>query len=293
MLILIADCYGKIIQFPLTEDLKEITIGSLSENDLSLPYKGVSRHHFTIVRKEKGWLLKDLGSTNGTRLNGRKVTESLLQPEDLIQAGIVELRVTESEEGNLVRFPESVAPPKSSVRTDEIPSGWAGQRANAFLSSKLIFPEGMIPGTSPQMVEIYQKLHSIVESDISVLLIGETGTGKEMFARMLYLSGKRSRGPFIAINCAAIPADLMEAELFGIGAKVATDVSQRTGKLVASDEGTLFLDELSAFPMELQAKILRAIDEKSVIPVGTHIPMRADFRLICATNEDPQELIRA
>jgi transcriptional regulator with PAS, ATPase and Fis domain len=140
-------------------------------------------------------------------------------------------------------------------------------------------------------VEIFQRVQSLIDSDVNVLLIGETGTGKEMFAQTLHHSGKRSRGPFIAINCAAIPSELIEAELFGIGEKVATDVEKRTGKIVLANHGTLFLDELSSFPVALQSKILRVIEEKKVTPVGMSVPVEIDFRLICATNETPGELI--
>ena len=104
------------------------------------------------------------------------------------------------------------------------------------------------------MLEIYQKIHSLADSDVSVMLIGETGVGKEIFARTLHLSGKRASGPFIAVNCAAIPEELAEAELFGIGEKVATDVKERKGKIVLSSGGTLFLDELSAFPWDFKQK---------------------------------------
>jgi DNA-binding NtrC family response regulator len=105
----------------------------------------------------------------------------------------------------------------------------------------------MIPGKSSTMVSLYQQMHSLAESDVSVLLIGETGTGKEMFARMLHASGKRASGPFIAVNSAAIPAELFESELFGIGEKVATDVSKRKGKFELAHEGTFFLTNWAHF----------------------------------------------
>lgn len=111
----------------------------------------------------------------------------------------------------------------------------------------------MVPGRSRVMTDIYQKLNSLAESDVNVLLIGETGTGKEMIARLLHLSGKRSLGPLVTVNCAAIPSDLAESELFGIGEKVATNVNQRKGKFTLADGGTLFLDELNAFPLPLQS----------------------------------------
>ncbi|MCI0414864.1 sigma-54 factor interaction domain-containing protein [bacterium] len=98
----------------------------------------------------------------------------------------------------------------------------------------------------------------------------------------------RSPGPFVAVNCAAIPSELFEAELFGIGQKVATDVVVRTGQIEMAHHGTLFLDELGSFPIALQPKILRAIEEKMVTRVGEHRSIPVDFRLITANNEDPR-----
>ena len=142
------------------------------------------------------------------------------------------------------------------------------------------------------MLEIYQKIHSLADSDVSVMLIGETGVGKEIFARTLHLSGKRANGPFIAVRLVrAIPDELAEAELLGIGEKVATDVKERKGKLVLANGGTLFLNELSAFPIGLQAKILRALEERVVYPVGENKGIPVNFQMISATNMDPQELI--
>jgi len=252
----------------------------------------VSRNHFTLTHQNDAWVLTDLGSTNGTRVNGNKIKEIQLNQGDLIQAGIVELSVQEADQTRIVRIPdESLSP--TFARTDKM-SDMAGMVAgNLFISEKLVFPHGMIPGTSRKMVELFQRIHTLVDSDVTVMLIGETGTGKEMVAQTFHQSGKRSRGPFIAINCGAIPAELVEAELFGIGEKVATDVGARPGKVLLANHGTLFLDELGAFPMSLQSKVLRVIDERKVTPVGKSAPEPVDFRLICATNEDPQELIKS
>ncbi len=292
MLILVANCLGKVIRFPLMDDRIIIRVGSLQESDLCLPYKGVSRNHFTLNCRKRGWFLKDLGSTNGTRVNGRKVEETELKHGDLIQAGIVELSIQEVDQNKFIKIPEETASRRLGSTDKMIDLADIGS-SNVFASDKLVLPLGMISGTSPKILDLFQRLHSLIDSDVSVLLIGETGTGKEMFAQTLHHSGKRSKGPFIAINCAAIPSELIEAELFGIGEKIATDVGPRAGKFVHANDGTLFLDELSAFPVGLQAKILRAIDEKKVTPVGKHVPVNVDFRLICATNEDPEELIRS
>ncbi len=218
--------------------------------------------------------------------------ESPIKSQDVIHAGIVEITIAESEDANLVHLPNEKASKRPENQTDKVGGFDEELQESIFASSKIIFPEGTIPGKSERMLEIYQKIHSLADSDVSVLLIGETGTGKEMFARMLQLSGKRSTGPFVAVNCAAIPSELFEAELFGIGEKVATDVHGRKGKIELANKGTLFLDELGAFPIALQAKILRAIEERAVTPVGEPRPVPVDFRLISATNEDPQDLIR-
>ena len=293
MLILVADCFGRTIQFPLTDEYKEVTVGSLPENHIYLPYKGVSKRHFSLIRSGNDWILTDFGSTNGTRLNGVKIEKSIIKPDDIIHVGMVELKVLESDLNRLIRIPTEKTESGRTDKTDRVGAFEPGLQESIFASSKLVFPEGMIPGKSSPMMSLYQRMHSLAESDVSVLLIGETGTGKEMFAHMLHSSGKRAQGPFIAVNCAAIPTELIEAELFGIGEKVATDVSKRKGKFELADHGTFFLDELGAFPIALQAKLLRAVEEKAITRIGEHQPIKVDFRLVSAMNEDPHELIQS
>jgi transcriptional regulator with PAS, ATPase and Fis domain len=291
MLILNVTCYGNTMSFPLKEDVQELTAGSLPDNHIYLPYRGVSRRHFSIIRKEKNWFVKDLGSTNGTRLNGIKVQENTLKVGDKVQAGVVECTLQNSDDEMLMGPDSKEFQVPDTNRTDEIGTLSPGIEDSHYSFPGLVLPEGMVLGRSKRMLEVYQRLHSLAESDVSIMLIGETGAGKELFARTLHLSGKRSSGPFIAVNCAAIPTELAEAELFGIGEKVATDVKERKGKLVLANGGTLFLDELSAFPMALQAKILRALEERIVYPVGEHKGIPVNFRVISATNMEPQELI--
>jgi len=151
----------------------------------------------------------------------------------------------------------------------------------------LAFPVGYVPGDSPVMRAFYVQLRPLVQGDLPVLLLGETGVGKEFLARILHDSSPRRRGPFVAINCAAIPADLLEAEMFGIGKGVATGVVERTGKFQMAERGTLFLDEIGDMPLELQAKLLRALQEKEVQPVGG-APVPVDIRVLAATNSDLQ-----
>ncbi|HEX9742092.1 MAG TPA: sigma-54 dependent transcriptional regulator, partial [Nitrospiraceae bacterium] len=138
---------------------------------------------------------------------------------------------------------------------------------------------------SPAMTSLYQQMRPLVGNDLPVLIVGETGVGKEHLAQTLHRSSPRGRGPLVAINCAAIPAELLEAELFGIGDRVATGVAARRGRFQQADGGTLFLDEIGEMPRNLQAKLLRALDEKHVHPVGAG-PVPVDVRVLSATNVD-------
>lgn len=294
MLVLVATCQGRIIQFPLGPSASEITVGSLPDNNIVLPYPGVSRRHFSICKTGRGWMVQDLASTNGILLNRKKVQQAHVQLGDLLQAGGVDFRIRQLEDQLFVSLTEEAGGDRPAARAGAITTTDVHSASSPAVSSfpRLKFPEGMVPGRSHRMNEIYEKLNSIVDSDVNILLVGETGAGKEMIAKLLHLSGRRSLHPFVAVNCAALPADLLEAELFGIGEKVATDVNPRKGKMALADQGVLFLDELSAFPMAQQAKILRAIEERVVYPVGEHKPVPVDFRLISATNMPPADLIR-
>lgn len=292
MLTLVTKLYDRTISFPLMNHLSEIAAGSLPENGIYLPYRGISRHHFTLIRDGAGWLLRDEGSTNGTVVNGEKARLVPLAAGDVIQCGMIEMRVEEDPDqagAILIGKPEPTPTPSG---TDRLSTMRDETGSVIFSFPKFVLPEGFILGGAHSILQICERLHPLVDSDVNVLFVGETGAGKEMFARMLHLSGKRANGPFVAVNCAAIPSELIEAELFGIGEKVATDVNQRKGKFASAEGGTLFLDELEEYPVPLQAKILRAVEEKAFAPVGETRVLHVDFRLVSATNQDPHELIQ-
>jgi DNA-binding NtrC family response regulator len=281
------------VEFPLIETSGELIAGSLPDNAIYLPYKGISRQHFSVSWKDGNWYVRDLSSTNGTLLNGQKISESIIRSNDIIQAGTMMIRVEASQQ----EFRPIEAVPTGSLlgdrkKTDKVGMVPLEQYSPIYSFTRLVIPDGMVMCQSQAMVEVYRKIDSICESDTNVMLVGETGTGKEMLAHMLHLSSRRASGPFEAINCAAIPTDLAESELFGIGEKVATNVNQRKGKMALADNGTLFLDELSAFPYDLQSKILRAVEERAVTPLGENRSVSVNFRLISATNLSPAELIR-
>src|SRR4030095_10724112 len=116
----------------------------------------------------------------------------------------------------------------------------------------LVFPPGYVPGDAPAMASLYAQMQSLVQGDLPVLLLGETGVGKEFLARILHASSRRRGGPFVAVNCAAIPEDLLEAEMFGIVKGADTGVAERAGRFQLAQGGTLFLDEIGDMPMPLQ-----------------------------------------
>ena len=145
---------------------------------------------------------------------------------------------------------------------------------------------GMI-GNSPPMLKLYDLLARIVRTDVPVLVLGESGTGKELVAKALHAHGPRRKGPFMAVNCAAIPASLLEAELFGhVKGSFTGAHRDREGYAAAADRGTLFLDEIGEIPLDLQSKLLRFLQDGEVRPVGSNVTRKVDARVIAATNRD-------
>jgi DNA-binding NtrC family response regulator len=158
---------------------------------------------------------------------------------------------------------------------------------------ELYFSPRHVVGRSSAMAEVYAQLRQLLRGDIPVLITGETGVGKEHVAETLYASSARREGPFVAVNCAAIPSDLLEAELFGIESGVATGVTARKGKFQLARGGFLFLDEIGDMSLELQAKLLRALQQLEIHPLGARAPEPIDVRIITATNTDLHALIAA
>jgi transcriptional regulator with GAF, ATPase, and Fis domain len=153
---------------------------------------------------------------------------------------------------------------------------------------------GEIIGACPSMLEVFRKLQKVAGTDISVLITGETGTGKELIAKELHRRSPRVDGPFITINCGAIPENLIESELFGhVKGAFTGAVMSRPGKFQAADKGTLFLDEIGELPLNLQVKLLRALQERVVFRVGDSKPEKVDIRVVAATNRNLEEEIRA
>ncbi len=155
----------------------------------------------------------------------------------------------------------------------------------------LQLPPGMIVGSSAAMRGLLAQVRATVKSDLNVLLLGETGTGKELFAGLIHNSGPAADGPFVAINCAAIPSELLEAELFGVVARVATGVDPRPGLFVQAQGGTIFLDEIGEMSERLQTKLLRVLQEREVLPLGGSVTRKIQVRVIAASNRDLERLV--
>jgi len=153
---------------------------------------------------------------------------------------------------------------------------------------------GEILGSSPRMQEVFRKVQKVAATDISVLITGETGTGKELIARELHSRSPRAKQPFITINCGAIPENLLESELFGhVRGAFTGAVGNKVGRFQSADHGTLFLDEIGEMPLALQVKILRALQEKVVVRVGDTNSETVDIRILAATNRDLDAEIKA
>jgi DNA-binding NtrC family response regulator len=151
-----------------------------------------------------------------------------------------------------------------------------------------------IVGRSEPIQQVLRRLAKVATSDATVLLSGETGTGKELAARSLHRGSNRASGPFVALNCATIPSSLAEAELFGHVRGAFTDAREpKSGRFEQADKGTLFLDEVGELPLDIQSKLLRAIQEREVLRLGAEQPIRLDVRLVAATNRELSDEVAA
>ena len=152
----------------------------------------------------------------------------------------------------------------------------------------------MLVGQSKQMREVFQLMEKAVKSNITVSITGETGTGKEVVAKSIHLNSARRKGPFVAVNMSAIPKDLVESELFGYEKGAFTGaMARKKGQFELADGGTLFLDEIAETDLNMQAKLLRALQEREFIRVGGEKPVPFDARLIIATHKDMSEEVRS
>ena len=233
-----------------------VRVGSRPGNDLVVADEAVSRIHFEIAVDAHGFRLRDLGSTNGTVVNGARALDVYLADGARIVAGTSEIAFS------LLPAPVEVALSK----------------AEQF---------GGLIGKSAAMRELFAKLERVAPTDSTVLVEGESGTGKELVAEAIHGASARREGPFVVFDCAAVPASLVEAELFGHEKGAFTGASvARPGCVAEADGGTLFLDEIGELPLDLQAKLLRVLEKREFRRVGARATTRVDIRVVAATNRD-------
>ncbi|MET0404778.1 MAG: sigma 54-interacting transcriptional regulator [Cystobacter sp.] len=238
-------------------DKERLRCGAHPTNDLVLAEdRTASRHHFEILNTERGWLLVDLNSTNGTFLEGARVDRAYLSAGAVVRAGSSTL---------------SFAPIDEEVTVEPDREGELG---------------GMV-GQSVHMRQVFALIKKIAPLDVSVIIGGETGTGKELVARAIHERSSRSKGPLVVLDCGAIPPHLIESELFGHEKGAFTGaVSERPGAFERAHGGTIFLDELGELRLDLQPKLLRVLENHEVRRVGGNDVLSVDCRVIAATNRD-------
>jgi DNA-binding NtrC family response regulator len=238
------------------------TVGSAPGADLVLTDRTVSRVHFEIGVSAEGFLLRDLGSTNGTYLEGYRVREVFLR--DGARLGVGQ---------TLIEF------------------GLDEREREVELSAQHTF--GPLAGADPSMRRLFATLTRIAPTDATVLIEGETGTGKELVAQAIHQHSRRRDGPFVVVDASSLPATLIESELFGHEKGAFTGATlAKAGAFEEADGGTVFLDELGELPLELQPKLLRVLEAREVRRIGSaHAPRRVDVRVIAATNRDLRRLI--
>ncbi len=231
-------------------------IGTHPSNDVTVDDPAVSRFHCRIVPDSMGWRVEDSGSTNGTFLEGLRILGAVLPQESVLALGESKIR----------------------IRIEK-------QAAKALVPMMPSF--GSLTGTGRAMRKLFALLEKVAASDINCFIHGESGTGKELVATEIVQRGQRADKPFVVVDCGAISPSLVESELFGHvrGAFTGAD-RDRVGAFEAADGGTVFLDEIGELPLEVQPKLLRALEQREIRRVGETKTRKVNVRVISATNRD-------
>ncbi len=238
-------------------------IGTDFSTTLRLPDPSVSRRHIELINRGGYVRATDLGSTNGSYFEGNRFERLDLGPGSVFRLGETELQV--------------VAPEKN----DPIPP-----------SEETSF--GRLLGKSRKMREVFAVLERAARTEATVLITGETGTGKEIVAEAIHEESERKTGPFVVVDCASIPSNLIESELFGhVKGAYTNAMTDRMGAFEAADKGTVFLDELGELPPSLQPRLLRVLETRRIKRVGANQFRPIDVRVIAATNRALEDEVRA
>ncbi len=239
-----------------THAAERCAIGSHPSNDLVIEDSTVSRFHCELAIAGSAVRVRDLGSRNGTLLGSVQLADAMVPGRTVLVLGNSEVRIDVADDLTQLAVSE-----RSSF--------------------------GGMVGESTVMREVFSQLEKIAASDATVLIEGETGTGKEGVAESIHDASPRASRPFVVVDCSAIPANLLESELFGHEPGAFTGANERRiGAFEQASGGTLFLDEIGELPLELQPKLLRALEAREVRRVGGRDLIRCDLRIVAATNRD-------
>lgn len=242
--------------------LPGIRVGTAADNDGVLTEHDVSRHHLELRTTQEGGVLQDLRSRNGTFIGTRPGTEAHLDPDPLSTLGHSRLSVRQQTEEHVISVP-------------------TGQNHL-----------GALVGASRRMQELYGLIRAAAPTQATVLLLGESGSGKELAARTLHeLSGRT--GPLVVFDASVADRELINSTLFGHTKGAFTGATRpRAGHFREANGGTLFIDEIGELPLELQPRLLRALENREVIPVGADRPVPVQVRVIAATHQDLPAMVQ-
>lgn len=241
-------------------DRTKIRVGRGPAADVRIDHDSMSGLHFELRLRKYGVELLDLASKNGTMLLGRRVFHVCVQPGDVIVAGACRIELVETSEIDV----------EQSIEARE---------------------DGLL-GISEPMRETFALLDKVAPREIPVLVVGESGTGKDVLARALHRRSRRAKGPFVVLDCGALAQGLAESALFGHRKGAFTGASEdRSGVFEEAEGGTLLIDEIGELPLPLQVKLLRALESSEVTRVGETTPRRIDARVVAATHRDLRKMV--
>ncbi len=239
-----------------------LTLGSSLDAGLPLKDSTVSRYHLELLPRGDGVRVRDLGSTNGTYIGGLRLTDAVIEEEVTLTVGTTRLRVSVEE--------EDLGKPTA---------------LNTF---------GKVLGKSPAMQQLFGVLSRVAPTESTVLLRGETGTGKELIAHAIHQGSSRRSAPFVVVDCASVAPTLIESEFFGhVRGAFTGATSDRDGAFLSADGGTVFLDEIGELPLELQPKLLRVLEAGTVRRVGDDQSRIVNVRVIAASHRDLEKEVEA
>ncbi|MEO8214741.1 MAG: sigma 54-interacting transcriptional regulator [Myxococcales bacterium] len=269
---------GQAVQpWPLPEQ-GEVLVGRAIDADVRIDSPAVSRHHAKLLVGCDSVVVLDLDSQNGTRVNGERLTEArTLVYGDIVTFGDVTSVLGENRRPGVTTGGGAALPEPFATSHDQL----------------LTLGDRTVLVADPAMAHVYTQLARLAPTELSVLLLGETGSGKELAASALRLWSKRRQRPLVSINCAALPPELAESELFGYERGAFSGaVGSKQGLLEAANGGTVLLDEIGDLPLVVQAKLLRVIETRCLTRLGSTKENAIDIRVIAATHRDLEDGVK-